>query len=139
MRLSHLAAACAVLVAAAPAAHAAKPAAAAQPKAEKTWIAICFGQDAQYTQTINGPGYFHLGTGQRTYQTQKLVQSFFDGNIVCGTPDPKAGRADSAVAEVCANLKDKTVSVMSLSTAETTRVTPQNAVVFCKARIDVLD
>lgn len=110
-----------------------------KPAAEKTWIAICFGQDAQYTQTINGPGYFHLGTGQHTYQTQKLVQSFNDGNLVCGTPDPKAPRADSQVAIVCADQKAKTISLMSLTTAETRKVTPQNATVFCKARIDVLD
>lgn len=114
-----------------------KPAAPAK-AAEVTWIAICFGEDAQYTQTINGAGYFHLGTGQRTYQTQKLVQTSFDGNQVCAVPDPKAPHADSNVALICANRAAKTISVMSDSTAETKRVTPQNTTVFCTARIDAL-
>lgn len=116
-----------------------KPAApSAKAPTETTWIAICFGEDAQYTQTINGAGYFHLGTGHRTYQTQKLVQTSFDGNQVCAVPDPKAPHADSNVALICANLTAKTILVMSDSTAETKRVTPQNATVFCTARIDVL-
>jgi hypothetical protein len=114
-----------------------KPAAPAKP-AEVTWIAICFGEDAQYTQTIGGAGYFHLGTGQRSYQTQKLVQISYDGNQVCAVADPKAPHADSNVALICANLAAKTISLMSDSTAETKRVAPQNATVFCTARIDVL-
>jgi hypothetical protein len=114
-----------------------KPAAPAK-AAEKTWIAICFGEDAQYTQTIGGAGFFHVGTGRRTYQTQKLVQSHYDGNLVCAVPDPKSPPADTEVAIVCADLAAKTISLMSLSTAQTKRVTPQNATVFCKARIDVL-
>jgi hypothetical protein len=117
-----------------------KPAAPpAKAPAETTWIAICFGEDAQYTQTINGAGYFHLGTGQRSYQTQKLVQSQYNASMVCAVPDPKAPHADSNVALVCADLTAKTISVMSQSTAETKRVLPQNATVFCKARIDVLN
>jgi hypothetical protein len=117
----------------------AKPAEkAAKPAAEETWIAICFGQDAQYTQTINGPGYFHLGTGQHSYQTQKLVQTQFDGNKVCAIADPKAPHADSNVAMICADRTAKTISVMSDSTAETKKVLPQNTTVFCTARIDVL-
>ena len=110
----------------------------AKPAAEETWIAICFGEDAQYTQTIGGAGYFHLGTGSRSYQTQKLVQTSYDGNQVCAVADPKAPHADSNVALICANLANKTISVMSDSTAETKKVDPKNATVFCTARIDVL-
>lgn len=114
-----------------------KPAAPAK-AAEATWIAICFGEDAQYTQTIGGAGYFHLGTGQHSYQTQKLVQTSYDGNQVCAVADPKAPHSDSNVALICANLANKTISVMSDSTAETKKVEPKNATVFCTARIDVL-
>jgi hypothetical protein len=114
---------------------AAPKAAAEKPAGEATWIAICVDQDAQYTQTIGGTGFFHLGTGQRTYQTQKLVQSHFDGSLVCAVPDPKAPRADSQVAEICADMSRKSISVMSLTTAEIKKVTPQNATVFCTASI----
>lgn len=113
---------------------AAKPAV-EKPAAETTWVAVCFGEDAQYTQTIGGTGFFHLGTGQRTYQTQKLRQSYFDGSKVCATPDPRAPQADSQLAEVCADMTAKSISVMSLTTAETKKVTPQNATYFCKASI----
>ena len=110
----------------------------AKPAAEETWIAICFGEAAQYTQTINGPGYFHLGTGQRSYQTQKLVQTVYDGNKLCAVADPKAPHADSNVAMICVDRAAKTISVMSDQTAETKKVLPQNTTVFCTARIDVL-
>jgi hypothetical protein len=108
-------------------------------QAEDTWIAICFGQDAQYTQTVGGPGFFHVGNGDRTYDTQKLLQSFYDGKTVCATPDPKAPRASSGVAEVCANKDTKMISVMPLTTGMPKPVTPLNASPYCKARIDVLN
>lgn len=138
MRAVALVAALAVMTGAGLAKPVEKPAKAAKPAAEETWIAICFGQDAQYTQTINGAGYFHLGTGQRSYQTQKLVQTQYDGNQVCAIADPKAPHADSNVAMICADRAAKTISVMSDSTAETKKVLPQNTTVFCTARIDVL-
>ena len=102
------------------------------------WIAVCFGQDSQYTQTIGGAGYFHVANNNGTYDTQKLVQSFYDGNIVCGTVDPKAPKALSEVAEVCADRNKRTVSVMTLADDVGKRITPQNARVYCTARIDVL-
>ena len=101
------------------------------------WIAVCFGQDSQYTQTINGSGYFHIANGNGTYDTQKLVQSYYDGNIVCGTVDPKAPQAMSEVAEVCADKVKKTVTVMTLADDVGKKITPQNAHVYCSARIDV--
>jgi len=112
--------------------------AAAQPAGDATWIAICIGEDAQYTQTINGAGYFHLGTGERSYQTQKLVQTSFDGNKVCAIADPKAPHADSNVALICIDRAARTIALMSDSTAETKKVAPQNTTVFCTARVDVL-
>ncbi len=106
--------------------------------AEQNWIAVCFGEDAQYMQTIGGAGFFHVSNGDRTYDTQKLVQSFYDGNTVCSVPDEKAPRANSAVAEVCADKKAKTISVLYLRDTNAKRVIPKNATLYCKARIDVL-
>jgi hypothetical protein len=105
-------------------------------KGEATWIAICLGEDSQYTQTINGPGYFHVGNGDRSYQTQKLVQSQFNGTMVCAVPDPKAPRASTDVALVCADRNSKTVSVMYGHDIKP--VTPANAQPYCQARIDVM-
>jgi|GEM_PF-1050808 len=137
MRPLFLAAAVLLLSTAAAAAPAAsKPAAQAK---EVTWIGICFGEDTQYTQTINGPGFFHVGNGDRTYDTQKLVQSFYDGKTVCATPNPKAPRASSGVAEVCANLDTKYISVLYQRDTQTKMVIPKNALPYCKARIDVLN
>jgi hypothetical protein len=100
------------------------------------WIAVCYGQDAQYTQTVGGKGYFHVANNNGTYDTQKLVQSHYDGNILCGTADPKAPRALSEVSEVCADKTKKTISVMFLSdTAHP--VTPGNAKPYCAARVGV--
>ncbi len=106
--------------------------------AEQNWISVCFGEDAQYMQTINGPGYFHVSNGNRTYDTQKLVQSFYDGNMVCAIPDEKAPRANSAIAEICADKAAKTISVLYLRDTNAKRVIPRNATLYCKARIDVL-
>ena len=114
---------------------AAKPAAAA---AETTWIAICFGEDTQYTQTINGAGFFHVGNGDRTYDTQKLVQAQYDGNTVCAIPDPKAPRAASDIAMICADRNTKMVSVLYRRDTNTKMVRPSNTLPYCKARIDVL-
>ncbi len=112
---------------------------AVEPKpAEQNWIGICFGEDAQYTQTIGGTGYFHVGNGDRTYDTQKLVQSFYDGNMVCAVPDPKAPRAASNIAEICANRATKTISVLYQSDTQTKMVIPKNALPYCKARIEIL-
>lgn len=106
--------------------------------AEQNWIAVCFGEDAQYMQTINGPGYFHVAIGNRTYDTQKLVQSFYDGNLVCAIPDEKAPRANSGIAEICADKTAKTISVLYNRDTNAKRVIPRNATLYCKARIDVL-
>ena len=105
---------------------------------EQTWIGICFGEDTQYTQTVGGAGYFHVGNGDRTYDTQKLVQSFYDGTTICAIPDPKAPRATSAIAEVCANKTTKFISVLYQRDTVTKMVLPKNANPYCKARIDVL-
>lgn len=115
------------------------PAKAAAPaKAETTWISICFGEDAQYTQTINGAGFFHVGNGDRSYQTQKLVQSFYDGNTVCAVPDPKAARATTDIALICADKNTKMISVMYGRDKGSKPATPANALPYCKARIDAL-
>ncbi|HUO99222.1 MAG TPA: hypothetical protein VMU01_11165 [Rhizomicrobium sp.] len=101
------------------------------------WIAVCFGQDTQYTQTINGPGYFHVANGNGTYDTQKLVNSYHDGNMVCGTVDPKAPKALSEIAEVCADKANKYISVMTLADDVGKKITPQNSHVYCQARVSV--
>ena len=98
------------------------------------WMAICGGQEVQYIQTIGGAGYFHVPAGNGTYDTQKLVQSFYDGKVLCGTADPKAPRALSEVAEVCADKAKKTVAIMKFGDKKP--LTPQNAQVICEARID---
>ena len=101
------------------------------------WIAVCYGKDSQYTQTIGGPGYFHVANNNGTYDTQKLVQSFYDGNIVCGTADSRAPTAMSEVAEVCADKVKKTISVMTLADDVGKKITPQNAREYCTARINI--
>src|SRR5512142_1085982 len=111
---------------------------AAPPAAEKTWIAICFGEGAQYTQTIGAAGYFHVGNGDRTYDTQKLMQTYYDGNKVCAVPDPKASRASSDIAMICADRNAKTVSVLYRRDTQTKMVRPSNTLPYCRARIDVL-
>lgn len=105
---------------------------------EITWIAICLGEDSQYTQTLGGAGFFHVGNGDRTYQTQRLVQSQFDGNTVCAVPDPKAPRASTDIALICADRNTKTVSVIYGADAKNKAVRPSNAVPYCQARVDVL-
>jgi opacity protein-like surface antigen len=106
--------------------------------AEQNWIVICLGEDAQYTQTIGGSGYFHVGIGNHTYDTQKLTQSFYDGNTVCAIPDPKAPRANSDIAEICASRTSNMISVLYRSDTQTKMAIPKNAQPYCKARIDVL-
>jgi hypothetical protein len=101
------------------------------------WIAVCYGKDSQYTQTVGGAGFFHVANNNGTYDTQKLVQSYHDGNIVCGTADSRAPRAMSEVAEVCADKTKKTISVMTLADDVGKKITPQNARVYCDARISV--
>jgi hypothetical protein len=100
------------------------------------WIAVCYGQDVQYTQKVGGAGYFHVAYLNGTYDTQKLLQSFHDGNTVCGVPDPKAPRAQSDVAEVCADKAKKTISVLFQRYAGS-RVTPKDAKPFCDARVSI--
>jgi|WetSurMetagenome_2_1015567.scaffolds.fasta_scaffold218715_2 hypothetical protein len=100
------------------------------------WIAVCYGQEVQYTQTVGGKGFFHVPNANNgTYDTQKLVQSFYDGNLLCSVADPKAPRALSEVTEVCANKSKKTIAIMNLTDKKP--VTPQNATVICEARISV--
>ena len=101
------------------------------------WIAVCYGKDSQYTQTIGGPGYFHVANNNGTYDTQKLVQSFYDGNIVCGTADSRAPTAMSEVAEVCVDKVKKTISVMTRADDAGKKITPQNAREYCTARVSV--
>ena len=101
------------------------------------WIAVCYGQDSQYTQTVGGPGFFHVANNNGTYDTQKLVQTYYDGNVLCGTADSRAPRAMSEVAEVCADKTKKTISVMTIADDVGKKITPQNARVYCTARVSV--
>jgi hypothetical protein len=107
-------------------------------QAEDNWISVCFGEDAQYMQTIGGKGFFHVANGDRTYDTQKLVQSFYDGNKVCGIPDEKAPRANSDIALICADKTTRMVTVLYRRDTNTKMVRPANALPYCKARIDIL-
>jgi hypothetical protein len=136
MRALVIMAALATLTSAVDAAPKASPKPAAP--AEQTWIGTCFGEDTQYTQTVGGAGFFHVGNGDRTYDTQKLVQSFYDGTTICAIPDPKAPRASSNVAEVCANRTTRVISVLYQRDTLTKMVIPKNAGPYCRARIDVL-
>jgi opacity protein-like surface antigen len=100
------------------------------------WIAICYGQDAQYTQTIGGAGYIHVGNGDGTYNTQKLKQTYYDGKIICGSADPNAPRSADNIAEVCANKTKNTISVMYGSDVAK-GLKPENATPYCNARVSV--
>ncbi len=100
------------------------------------WVAVCYGQDAQYMQTIGGAGYFHVGNGDGTYDTQKLTQTYYDGNIVCGTADPKAPRAANHVGVVCADKTRKVISALDLD-AMAHKNAAKDAPVYCNARVSV--
>ena len=102
----------------------------------ETWISVCFGQDVQYTQSVDGTGYFHVANGDGTYDTQKLVQSFHKGDVLCAVPDPKAPRSQADVAEVCADKAKKTISVLQQGD-KAVPVTPANAKELCSASINV--
>lgn len=106
--------------------------------AEENWIAQCLGADAQYTQTVGGAGFFHVTIDGHTYDTQKLVQVFFNGKMVCAVPDPKAPRANSDIALVCADNAAKKINVLYQSEAEGRTIRPSDALPYCSARIDVL-
>ena len=100
------------------------------------WVAVCYGQDAQYMQTVDGPGYFHIGLGNGTYSTQKLYQTYYDGNMVCGSADPKAPEASEHVAMVCADQKRKAITVMFKDSMKN-GASPKDAPVYCSARVSV--
>ncbi|MDE2184816.1 MAG: hypothetical protein KGJ78_17525 [Alphaproteobacteria bacterium] len=100
------------------------------------WVSVCYGQDAQYMQTIGGPGYFHIGNGDGTYDTQKLTQAYYDGNIVCGTADPKAPVGSNHVGMVCADKSRKVISVMYLEQMKQ-KHSPKDAPAYCNARVSV--
>lgn len=136
MRLLLAVAALALLAPAAEAAKA-KPATPAAPK-EETWIAACFGEDTQFTQVVGGKGFFHVSNGNRTYDTQKMVQAFYNGKQICSVPDPKAPVATSDVAFVCADKDAKMVSVLYRSEAANQPARPSSASPYCKARIDII-
>jgi hypothetical protein len=100
------------------------------------WVAVCYGQDAQYMQTIGGAGYFHLGLGDGSYSTQKLHQTYYDGNMVCGSADPKAPESAEHVGMVCADITRKAITLMykdDLSHGKS----PKDAPVYCTARVSV--
>ena len=102
----------------------------------ETWIAVCLDQDVQFIQTIDEPGFFHVANPNGTYDTQKLVQTFHNDDMVCAVADPKAPQALSEVAEVCMSKSKKTISAI-LKSETGVALTPQNAKAFCKARISV--
>jgi len=102
-----------------------------------SWISVCLSKDVQYTQTIGGPGYFHASIGGGAYDTQKLVQSHYDGNMVCGVRDPKAPVAQSGVTEVCADKANGEIKVML--EGDKKPLTPKNAAMYCKASVRVYD
>ena len=108
-------------------------------QAEENWISVCFGEDSQYMQTVGGSGFFHVSNGNHTYDTQKLVQSYYDGNKVCAIPDEKAPHANSDIALICADKTTKMVSVLYRRETNTKMARPSNALPYCRARIDVLN
>lgn len=103
-----------------------------------SWISVCLNKDVQYTQTIGGPGFFHVAIGGGRYDTQKLVQSHYDGNMVCAVPDPKAPKAQFGMAEVCAN-KSAGKILLLLHADKGVKVKPDNAETYCKASVRVYD
>jgi hypothetical protein len=118
---------------------AAQPAAQSAPSARTTWIVVCYDQRAQYTQVLNGQGFFHVANDDhQTYDTQRLVQSHYDGNLLCAIPDPRAPHANSDVAEVCIDRSAQTLSVLPQSETATKRVIPRNTSPFCQAHVDVM-
>ncbi len=113
------------------AAHAAK-----ETKA-KSWVAVCMdGKDAQYTQTIGGVGYFHLGDDNGSYQTLRLTQTFYDGTAVCGAVDTKLPAGTTPIGQVCANRSRNTI-YFKYRDAKDTTLPDEKVGVFCQAMVTV--
>jgi hypothetical protein len=99
------------------------------------WVAVCFGRDVQYTQDIGGVGYFHVGIGDGTYETQRLIQTYYDGNIVCAAADPKAQQISVQIGQICADKTRKVVTADFRSQAHTGP--SKDAQIYCDARVTV--
>lgn len=100
------------------------------------WVAYCFGRDAQYMQEIGGVGFFHIGQGDGTYETQRLNQTFYDGNVVCGMANPKAPQVSEQIAQVCADKTHKTIFVLYQGQGAR-GIPPKEPTPYCDAKITV--
>jgi opacity protein-like surface antigen len=100
------------------------------------WIAVCHGLDVQYAQTVGGTGYFHIGQGDGSYQTQRVSQSFYDGTTVCGAAVPNAPQVQEAIAQVCADKTKKTVSIIYKGEKKNPKL-PDDAQLYCSATVTV--
>jgi hypothetical protein len=108
---------------------------AAKDAKSKDWVAVCTdGKDAQYTQTIGGVGYFHLGDDNGSYQTLRVSQTFYDGTAVCGAVDTKLPPGATPIGQVCANKSRETI-YFKYRDAKDTNLPDEKVGVFCKAMI----
>ena len=103
-------------------------------QAQQTWISACQGgNNAQYTQIIDGKGSFNLPNGDGTFTTIPVQQSFYDGAIVCGAT---GSQNESQIAQVCADTDRNVISVLSPVQAAK-RLPPQNATIYCNANVNI--
>jgi hypothetical protein len=108
--------------------------------APAVWSAACFSPERlQYQQTINGPGYVHAGTstsgGQTAFDTVRLKQSYFDGNMVCGRIVVKTGPKE--LGAVCADNKNQNIRIET-GAQVAQGISPEQAPVYCKASVTIL-
>ncbi len=102
-----------------------------------TWVAICTdGKNVQYNQTIGGTGFLYLTTDKGTYQTARLVQTFYNGTAVCGAVHGNAPDGAEPITQVCTN---KSRGIIYLKYQNPTRPgsSVQDAGTFCKATVSL--
>ncbi len=76
------------------------------------WIAACYdGKNLQYNQIIGGKGTLFLQKDDGNYQSLALVQSSYEGNVVCGVADDKQAQAGGLYIKVCADKANNTITV----------------------------
>ena len=102
--------------------------------AQQAWIAACQGgKDAQYTQTIDGTGYFNVANGNGTYTTIPVKQAFYDGDVVCGLT---GADQPPQIGEVCADRKRNAIAMMTKAEMRDGD-NPEIAPIYCSARVSV--
>jgi hypothetical protein len=104
-----------------------------------TWIAACTdGQNLQYNQTIGGKGVLYLEMANGNYQSIGLVQSSYDGKVVCSVTDakPQHGGEPLVKIRVCADKANNTITLKYKDPTGTGR-SVDDSTPYCLAAVTV--